>query len=200
MAEGPPSHVDCEQLAGNAAVLERVYALGEMPRLRDVLADSQGSLQARFAFTKSASGRPGAKVSIEATPQLNCQRCLQNFTHAVRGESEVEFSEGVDASQSPREAYAMQNGRVSLRELAEEELLLALPIVPMHPPESCARAPLYEGLPLAEDAAGQRLYEARPLAGDREGDRFYGARPLADDAAGARSRPFAGLQDLLKKT
>jgi len=64
----------------------------------------------------------------------------------------------------------MVDGLVSLRELAEEELLLALPIVAMHAPQSCERAPTEE--------AGDEVEE------------------MSDD----RARPFAALQDLLKKT
>jgi uncharacterized protein len=64
----------------------------------------------------------------------------------------------------------MDEGLVSLRELAEEELLLALPIVAMHTLQACGQAPIYEA------------------GGEME--------PASDD----RTRPFAALQDLLKKT
>jgi uncharacterized metal-binding protein YceD (DUF177 family) len=59
---------------------------------------------------------------------------------------------------------------VSLRELAEEELLLALPAVALHPPQACGRAQVY--------AAGGET----------------------QDTSGDRTRPFSALQDLLKKT
>ncbi len=172
MAPALPDRVDCAHLADNRAVLERVYPLGGMPRLQDLLADAQGSVRARFAFAKVDSGRAGATVAIEAAPQLVCQRCLQGFAFTVAGSSEIEFSSGRDvgAADSQREVYATDEGWVSLRELAEEELLLALPIVAMHAPQACGQAPAYE-------AAG----EIQDLSGDR-------------------SRPFAALQDLLKKT
>ncbi len=170
MAPGLPDRVDCAQLADDAVVLERVYPLGEMPRLRDLLADTRGSVRASFAFTKFA-GQPGVTVAVEAVPQLLCQRCLQRFALEVAGSSEIEFCSGSDggAADAQREAYAMVEGRVSLRDMAEEELLLALPIVAMHGPQSCERAP----------AAGAD--ETQDLPGDR-------------------SPPFAGLKDLLKKT
>ncbi len=170
MAPGLPDRVDCEHLADNAVVLERVYPLGELPRLQDALADSRGFVHASFAFTNFA-GRPGVTVAVEAVLQLLCQRCLQGFAFGAAGSSAIEFSSDSDgdAADSQREVYTMVEGRVSLRELAEEELLLALPIVAMHPPHSCARAPTYE--------AG----EIQDLSGDR-------------------TRPFAALQDLLKKT
>jgi uncharacterized protein len=157
-------------LADHAVALERVYPLGEMPRLKDLLADAQGSVRARFAFAKFA-GRPGVTVSVEAVPRLLCQRCLQGYAFAAAGSSVIEFSSGPDAAadDSQREVYAMDGGRVSLRELAEEELLLALPIVARHAPQSCGQAP----------------YEVHDEIQGMPGD---------------RSRPFAALQELLKKT
>ena len=169
MAAGSPDLVDCARLAEEAVALRRDYELGELPRLKDVLAESRGILGATFAFAKSASGRPGAVVSIEASPQLVCQRCLQGFGLDVTGSSEVEFaSEDAD---SEREFFRMENGRVSLRDLAEEELLLALPIAPAcNSPQSCGRAPSYA-----------------------TGDETIG---VTSDMR----RPFSALQDLLKKT
>ena len=172
MAPALPDRVDCAHLADDGAVLERVYPLGEMPRLQDLLADARGSVRARFAFAKLGAGRAGATVAIDATSQLVCQRCLQGFAFAAAGSSEIEFSSGKDvgAANSQREVYATDDGWVSLRELAEEELLLALPIVAMHAPQACGEAPAYE-------AVGE-----------------------IRDSSGDRSRPFTALQDLLKKT
>ena len=172
MAPALPDRVDCAQLADNKAVLERVYSLSEMSRLQDLLADAKGTVRARFAFAKSSVGRAGATVAIEAAPQLVCQRCLQGFAFAAAGSSEVEFSSisGGSAANSQREVYETDEGWVSLRELAEEELLLALPIVALHEPHACAQAPIH--------AAGGE----------------------AEDMSGDRSRPFTALQDLLKKT
>jgi len=163
MASGSTDRVDCARLAEDAAVLERVYALSELPRLQDLLADAHGSVRARFAFSKLAAGRAGATVAVQATPRLVCQRCLQGFELPLISDSEIEFAVSeVDAPvESPREIYLMDEGLVSLRELVEEELLLALPVVAAcGTPEVCGRAP----------------------------------------SPDERQRPFAVLQDLLKKT
>jgi uncharacterized protein len=178
MAQGLPDRVDCARLAEDGAVLERVYPQGAMPRLCDVLADARGSVAASFAFAKLSTGRPGATVAVKANVLLTCQRCLQGFAFPVAAHSEVEFadseetqsqSEDSEETQSQSEVYAASNGLVSLRELAEEELLLALPIVAKcSAPETCGRAPIHA--------------------------------VAARDSSGDRSRPFAVLQDLLKKT
>jgi len=146
MAPALPDRVDCAHLADNSVVLERVYPLGAMPRLLDLLADARGSVRVRFAFAKLGSGGAGATVEVEASPQLVCQRCLQGFAYAAAGSSEIEFSSGSGegAANSQREVYATEDGWVSLRELAEEELLLALPIVAKHAPQTCDQARTYE--------------------------------------------------------
>jgi uncharacterized protein len=170
MAPGLPDRVDYARLAEEGARIERVYQLDAMPRLRDVLADTRGSAAASFEFAKLSSGRPGATVSVRAEVSLTCQRCLHSFAFPVDARSEIEFAES-EAAQSQREVYAVNDGLVSLRELAEEELLLALPIVAKcTAAETCGRAPSLE-----------------TDGGPRE-------------VAGERSRPFAVLQDLLKKT
>ncbi len=134
-------------MAADAAVVEHVYPLSEMSRLRDLLADTRGSVKARFAFTKLEAGRAGAMVAVQASPRLVCQRCLQGFALPVSSESEIEFaaSEADAPSDSLREIYLMTDGSVLLRELAEEELLLALPVVAScSTPETCGQAPAPE--------------------------------------------------------
>jgi uncharacterized protein len=147
MAAGLTDRVDCLHLADDAALLQRVYELSELPRLQDLLADHQGAVRASFAFESIAAGRAGATVCVEAQPILVCQRCLQGFPFAVAGKSEVEFASSEDAGpvESRREIYVMDRGRVSLRELAEEELLLALPVIAAcSSPQTCGKAPALE--------------------------------------------------------
>jgi uncharacterized metal-binding protein YceD (DUF177 family) len=168
MAPGLPDRVDCVRLAEEAAVLERVFTLADLPRLQDLLAEPSGSVSVRYAFDRVDGSRAGATIAVEAAPQLLCQRCLMGFAFPVSASSEIEFasSESAAPADSLREIYVMTNGLVSLRELAEEELLLALPVIAAcTTPESCGRAPTLEA-----------------------------------DTADAPRRPFAGLQELLKKT
>ena len=164
--------VDCVRLADETAVLERVYDLGELPRLRDMLADPRGTVRATFAFAKLASGHAGAAVTVEATPVLVCQRCMQGFDVALTGRSDVEFAgDDAAAAESEREFFRINDGLVSLRELAEEELLLAVPFAPAcSTPLTCGKAP-----------------------GETRGDEMR-------EMAGDLRRPFSGLKDLLKKT
>jgi uncharacterized metal-binding protein YceD (DUF177 family) len=153
MAAGLPDRVDCERLADDAVALQRVYELRELPRLQDLLADNQGAVHAgavhgSFAFERvGGDGRAGATVRVQAEPYLVCQRCLRSFPLAIDGKSDIEFadSEDVTPADPQREIYVMDRGQVSLRDLVEEELLLAIPaIAACSSPETCGEAPALE--------------------------------------------------------
>lgn len=163
MAAGLPDRIDCTRLAADGATLEREYELASLPRLQDLLADTAGSAQARFRF-RTVAARPAASVSVEAALRLVCQRCLKEFALQVDSTSEIEFADNEDSDPAfaDDEVYVMDHGMISLKDLAEEELLLAVPVVPTHgSPEACG---------------------------------------AATDTVQATTRPFAALQDLLKKT
>jgi uncharacterized protein len=173
MAAGLPDLVDCVRLADETAVLERVYDLGELPRLRDLLDEPRGTVRATFGFAKLANGHAGACVTVAANPVLVCQRCMRGFDVALTGRSEVEFAsaDAADSAESEREFFRIDNGLASLRELAEEELLLAVPLAPAcSTPLTCGKAP------------------------------DYGIGDEMRDVAGDMRRPFSALQNLLKKT
>jgi uncharacterized protein len=173
MAGGSADLVDCLRLAEDAATLRCVYELGELPRLKDTLADAHGAAQANFAFARASSGRAAVTVAVDAVPRLVCQRCLEGFAFPVQAQSAIEFAAAAEAAgpAAEREFYIAENGLVSLRELAEEELLLALPFAPKcSTPGLCGHAP------------------AVPLLGD-------GAEEGTEPA-----RPFSALRDLLKQT
>src|SRR3984957_20836509 len=107
MATGLPDLVDCDRLAEDATLLERVYELGSCARIGDARADPRGVVRASFAFSKTPLGRPGARVAVSAEPQLVCQRCMQGFAFPGSGGSQIEFAADDEASaaDSQREPF-----------------------------------------------------------------------------------------------
>ncbi len=80
-----------------------------------------------------------AEVAVEARLGLRCQRCLKPVWLAVSDVSKVwlvtdperadELDPGVEPTLAPE-------GRIALCDLVEEELLLAVPLVPRHEDET----------------------------------------------------------------
>ena len=113
---------------------------------------------------------------MRARAWLVCQRCLKEFEAALESPVRVAFvGRDAEAGRVPDEydAVTAPGGRIQLTEFVEEELLLALPLVPMHAtPAECA-------LKLAAEAEAEGEVPTAP------------ARQV--------TRPFADLRQLLKR-
>ena len=60
------------------AVLERVYELGDLPRLEDLLADARGPVQAQIRiFELGPRARRGERRGARRGRGCVCQRCLR---------------------------------------------------------------------------------------------------------------------------
>jgi len=132
--------IDGFEFASAGATQQGVWPLGEFPRLRDMLASDAGEVAYRLEGTHDALGRPALRIRVEGSLQLRCQRCLEPFAFAVRVEdllllaatlSEI-HAEPTDASGPDR---IVAGKEMPVRDLVEDELILALPYAPRH--DSC---------------------------------------------------------------
>ena len=126
--------VDVERLADLAEQLSVSVPAVELPRLQDVLARPEGSAQGELSFERQGK-RPMCRIRVEARLPLRCQRCLQPVWVEVAGESEVWFvseESEADALEPGVEPTLAPDWKISPRDVLEEELLLALPLIPRH--------------------------------------------------------------------
>ena len=135
--------LDIDRLADGEADIDFAVPLAELPRLRSKLANVEGMVSGRVHFTREA-GFVVADLSMSGAANLTCQRCLQAMTEPVKSSVRVALiTAEADASRVPEhlEPVLAAGGRTTIGDLIEEELLLALPIVPLHvQPEDCAVA------------------------------------------------------------
>ena len=126
--------LDIDRLADGEADIDFAVPLAELPRLRSQLASVEGEVRGRVHFTRE-SGLAVAELTVSGTAILVCQRCLEAMTEAVNSSVRIALvSADADQSRVPEhlEPVLASGGRISVGELVEEELLLALPIVPLH--------------------------------------------------------------------
>jgi len=103
---------------------------------------TQGALFCRVVGRVDQRGSLSLQVSISGEVGLTCQRCLGSMPYAVevertlylaRNEAELERLDALPDSD------AIQAGeRLSLVELVEDEVLLSLPLAPMHAEGECS--------------------------------------------------------------
>jgi uncharacterized protein len=126
--------LEVDRLADRGADIDFAVPLAELSGLRALRAGLAGSVQGRVHFEREED-LPVADLRFSGTVRLQCQRCLQPMEQAVEADSRIALvgSEAQAGRVPPeREPVLAPDGRISIGELLTEELLLVLPIVPLH--------------------------------------------------------------------
>jgi uncharacterized protein len=127
--------LEVDRLADGGADLDFAVPLAELSGLRPLRADLGGSVQGRVHFRREA-GIAVAELALEGAVTLQCQRCMKPMELPLRAEVRVGLiAREADVARVPADLEPMlaPGGRVSLGEIITEELLLSLPLVPLHP-------------------------------------------------------------------
>lgn len=155
--------IDAFDFAEGAGVVNGQLDSAALPRLADECLEDFHPFEARVAGVHSPRGKPGLEVWLQGKVRLQCQRCLKPL------ELDLAAHAGFELARSEVEADAQSIGlgedevwdavvgteRFDLRQLCEDELLLAVPFAPMH--EACK--------PQAPAEAGEKVSPFAALAG-----------------------------------
>ena len=126
--------LDVDRLSAAEADIDFAVPLAELPRLRAQLASVSGEAHGRVHFRRMA-GIAVAELTLTGTAHLVCQRCLESMDVGVEAATQVGLiATEADMGRVPEELEPVlaPEGRISVGEIVEEELLLTLPIVPLH--------------------------------------------------------------------
>lgn len=129
-------------LADEGRRLDIAVPVARLPRIAAQLASPEGMLTGSIGLSREMN-HIIADVSFEADVTLLCQRCLGPMPVRFAGNSRVALleSEAAAADVPPElETALAPEGRIAPAELAEEELLLALPAAPRHAEGQCPAA------------------------------------------------------------
>lgn len=165
---------------GRAAQAGRRYAgearLSWMPRVLDLLDSPEAEQTVSFEVSASLDDQqvPRLAVHVHGSVPMTCQRTLGRYMQPIDSESEIApVASESEAERLPEELEPklVPDGRLRMVELVEDELLLALPLVPRDP---------------ASEPVGE--VDEGPVAGDEP-----------DDDATGTDGPFASLAKLKGK-
>ena len=157
MLASPADRADPWRLAAQGRTLTGRMALGGLPRLAPSLVDS-GDVEYRLAFHLDSDHRAVVSGQVAAKLLVQCQRCLEPLAIAVDSRFELAFVRGLDEAARLPETYepaVAEDGWVRPADLVEDELLLALPPVPVHADPACAGQPA--AAPPGAEADGKNL-------------------------------------------
>ena len=127
----------CLAHGGGAARFEGALPLSSLTRLRDSLLDTEGDVRFALDFDRDALQVPYVELRIEAELPLECQRSLQRFLLPVQIVQRLGLirDEADEAALPPgyEPLLVPEDGLLRTAELVEDELILAVPVVPVTP-------------------------------------------------------------------
>lgn len=111
--------------------------LASLERLADLLAEPEGEAAFSLDFDRDALGVPYVGLVVTAELPLLCQRTLERFLLPVRVEQRMGLmrSEAEEAALPPGYEPLLldESGELRTLDLVEDELILAVPVVPVMP-------------------------------------------------------------------
>lgn len=158
MKERLPDRTDPYRLAQRGAVLSGEMPLAGMSRLAGSLVECEGVVEVDLRFGKDERGVAMVAVSLRTELSLICQNCLEALRYPVAVETVLGLVGSEAEAERLPEAYEpllVGDEPFYIKDLVEDELILALPIIPRHPESSCL------------DKGGDRKPDETP--GDRDG-------------------------------
>jgi uncharacterized protein len=175
MSLGWSRRAPVDSLVGTEAAIDFTIPLAELPRVSHELSTTDGEARGNVRFSRQG-GYAVADLDVSAQPEVVCQRCMQAMRWPIIVKSRIALVSDYDAADrvpSGLEVFLVEADCVSVRDLVDEEILLALPNVARHA----------EG---SECAGGKMQLPSHPAE--------------AEEAADAQvQKPFAQLGELLKR-
>jgi uncharacterized protein len=127
-----------ERLDSRPAVWEGTFSPADLERLEDSVVDDRGELRYRVTAGLDPQRRKVVSCIIEGFVFLTCQSSLEAFRHDLSVSERLVLvdNEGQLPSieeESDSEDYVVADEPLDIRDLVEDAVLLALPMVPRKP-------------------------------------------------------------------
>jgi uncharacterized protein len=137
-----PITLDPNRAAQRRSDYEGVVMLEELSRLEQVVLDEAGEIAVTVRCEFDEQGLVVVRGKVSCKLHVTCQRC--NGKLGLDLEQDFAYTPvglGAESDNLP-ESYDVveldEHGEINLRQLVEDELILCIPIVPMHDEASCS--------------------------------------------------------------
>lgn len=129
--------IDGFEFASAGAMQQGRMPLGGFARLKDQLASEAGDVEYAVEGVLDPRGRPSLRLRVSGVLELRCQRCLEAMPFEVDEEQLLVLAATqaeIDADPADADApdRVLAGKQMVLRDLVEDQLILALPFAPRH--------------------------------------------------------------------
>lgn len=133
--------IDPLRLAKSRERIKGSLQLDSFGRLKGILLDNKGKLQYSLFFDFDESGTCIVESIIDSQLILECQRCLKPVVFKIHKSSllaVVKDKDQIDSLAKEYEPLQLDEESISVEEIIEDELLLSLPLSPLHAENDCS--------------------------------------------------------------
>jgi uncharacterized protein len=136
-----PLTLDPVRTAQKRLDYQGVYLADQVSRVAESVASVDSDVECSISFAIDNQRLAVITGDAKVTVSLECQRCGKPFTHQVHTTycfSPVRSDEQAEALPEAYEPIEVDEfGEIDLRALVEDEIILSLPVVPVHDSEHC---------------------------------------------------------------
>ena len=134
-----PESIALDKAVNSQNIYEGELSLSSLKRLSGSLASEDGIVNFTLKFRKAWKILGQVELTVKAELPLRCQISEKVFMYPVDVRSKIGFIESLKDEElmaSEMEAAIVENGSIYPVDLIEDELILAMPYVPISPEES----------------------------------------------------------------
>ena len=140
MQSEQPQSINPLRLAKNKEQIKGSLSFDSLTRLEDILLDNHGQVQYSLSFDFDASGICLIESYIDTAVLLQCQRCLKSVIIEIQKSSVFGVYKDSDEFKKLEDNYEpcqLDEEFILVEKLVEDELLLAIPRIPLHSDKRC---------------------------------------------------------------
>ena len=141
MPSDPSQSINPLRLAKSRERIKGSLQLDSLKRLKGVLLENTGKLEYSLSFDFDESGTCVVESVIDSQLILECQRCLKPVVieiHKVSLLGVIKDKDEIDSLAKEYEPLQLNEENISVEELLEDELLLSIPLSPLHAENECS--------------------------------------------------------------
>lgn len=136
-----PHYIEPYKLVDRNITFSGNISLDSLPRLYEALATDKASICVDVVFQREQQQQVLMSMTFNATVELICQRCLEVMSFTINKQYNYMFCHSKYEQMMLPDGYDILDVKLKdpfdLKTLIEDELLLALPIIPMHTSDEC---------------------------------------------------------------
>ncbi len=130
-----PDQLKLFNFAKKEISLSGLYQISDFPKISGIASNKKDNVRVELSFYLINNKTPCVEGIIDLDIVLECQRCLDNLSIALKVNFNLAFVKNDQHSEeldSHYEIYVIEKEEMATHDLISDEILLSIPMIPTH--------------------------------------------------------------------